>query len=54
MTSRTKRTDGTAALVTCTGSRAVSLPYRYLGADDQAGANYTGQPAVHSYYAEDR
>ena len=26
------------------------LPYRYLGADDQAGPNYTGQPAVDSYY----
>jgi hypothetical protein len=24
-----------------------------VGADDRAGANYTGQPAVHSYYAED-
>jgi SAM-dependent methyltransferase len=26
------------------------LPYRYLGSDDQAGPNYTGQPAVDSYY----
>lgn len=26
------------------------LPYRYLGADDQAGVNYTGQGAVNSYY----
>lgn len=26
------------------------LPYRYLGADDLAGANYTGQAAVDSYY----
>ena len=26
------------------------LPYRYLGADDQAGPNYTGQAAVDSYY----
>jgi SAM-dependent methyltransferase len=26
------------------------LPYRYLGADDQAGLNYTGQAAVDSYY----
>ena len=23
---------------------------RYRGADDQAGPNYTGQPAVNSYY----
>lgn len=26
------------------------LPYQYLGADDQAGPNYTGQAAVDSYY----
>ena len=30
------------------------LPYRYLGADDQAGPNYTGQPAVDSYYVRSR
>lgn len=29
---------------------AVALPFTYLGADDAAGPNYTGQPAVHSYY----
>lgn len=34
----------------CAGRRAADLPYRYLGADDRAGPNYTGQPAVHSYY----
>jgi SAM-dependent methyltransferase len=27
-----------------------ALPYRYLGADDGAGPNYTGQAAVNSYY----
>ncbi|GIH97648.1 class I SAM-dependent methyltransferase [Planobispora siamensis] len=32
------------------GRCAVELPYRYLGADDRAGPNYTGQPAVDSYY----
>jgi SAM-dependent methyltransferase len=26
------------------------LPYRYLGADDKAGPNHTGQAAVDSYY----
>jgi SAM-dependent methyltransferase len=36
--------------VACRGARTVALPYTYLGADDRAGANYTGQPAVHSYY----
>ena len=36
--------------LTCRGKRTVGLPYRYLGADDQVGRNYTGQPAVDSYY----
>jgi hypothetical protein len=27
-----------------------TLPFRYLGADDRAGPNYTGQPAVSSSY----
>jgi SAM-dependent methyltransferase len=32
------------------GNATLELPYRYLGADDTAGPNYTGQPAVNSYY----
>jgi SAM-dependent methyltransferase len=32
------------------GAGRPRLPFTYLGADDQAGPNYTGQPAVHSYY----
>ena len=36
--------------IACRGRKIVDLPYRYLGADDQAGPNYTGQPAVDSYY----
>lgn len=42
--------DRRRRLVTCRGRKAVALPYRYLGADDGAGPNYTGQPAVDSYY----
>jgi SAM-dependent methyltransferase len=38
--------------VSCTGRREVSLPYAYVGADDHAGPGYTGQPAVHSHYAQ--
>ncbi|MFJ6674158.1 hypothetical protein ACIQMJ_23870 [Actinosynnema sp. NPDC091369] len=34
------------------GRGDVRLPFRYLGADDQAGPNYTGQPAVNSHYSE--
>jgi hypothetical protein len=32
------------------GGRRISLPFTYLGADPHAGPNYTGQPAVASYY----
>ncbi len=42
--------DGRRRRLTCRGNRHVTLPYRYLGADDQAGPNYTGQSAVDSYY----
>jgi SAM-dependent methyltransferase len=37
-------------LLQADGGRELALPFRYLGADDQAGPNYTGQPAVDSYY----
>lgn len=36
--------------VRCEGPKVVELPYSYKGSDDQAGPNYTGQPAVDSYY----
>ncbi|MEU5630804.1 class I SAM-dependent methyltransferase [Streptomyces rishiriensis] len=36
--------------LTLRGGRAASLPFHYLGADPTAGPNYTGQPAVASYY----
>jgi trans-aconitate methyltransferase len=36
--------------ITRTGPTQLRLPYNYLGADDHAGANYTGQPAVRSHY----
>jgi SAM-dependent methyltransferase len=39
--------------ITCTGPRELRLPYTYLGADDHAGPNYTGQTAVDSHYRED-
>jgi hypothetical protein len=39
--------------ISCTGRRDLRLPYAYLGADAHASANYTGQPAVHSYYTDE-
>lgn len=46
--------DARRRRIRCTGHRQVRLPFRYLGADDQAGPNYTGQLAVNSYYADTR
>jgi SAM-dependent methyltransferase len=43
--------DSRRRRISCVGRRQVHLPFRYLGADDQAGPNYTGQPAVNSLYA---
>jgi SAM-dependent methyltransferase len=37
-------------LLRCTGYKAISWKCRYLGADDEAGPNFTGQPAVNSFY----
>lgn len=34
----------------CEGRRTIQFPYEYLGADDQAGPNYSQQPAVNSHY----
>jgi SAM-dependent methyltransferase len=42
--------DPRKKLVTCLGRRIVNCSLRYLGGDDQAGPNYTGQPVVDSYY----
>lgn len=37
-------------LIECEGRREAELPFEYLGANDQAGPNYTGQPVVDSHY----
>ncbi|HKQ73572.1 MAG TPA: methyltransferase domain-containing protein [Blastocatellia bacterium] len=37
-------------LIVCEGRKDFTLNYRYLGADDTAGPNYTGQAAVNSHY----
>jgi hypothetical protein len=38
-------------LVRCRGRRALEVPWRFDGADDRVGPNYTGQPAVTSVYS---
>jgi len=42
--------DSRRKRIGCVGPKELDLPFVYLGADDRAGPNYTGQPAVHSYY----
>ncbi|HET6878932.1 MAG TPA: methyltransferase domain-containing protein [Pirellulales bacterium] len=42
--------DPRRRLLAVDGPRAIDFGYRYLGADDEAGANATGQRAVNSYY----
>jgi hypothetical protein len=37
-------------LIVCEGRKVFTLTYQYLGADDAAGPNYTGQAAVNSHY----
>lgn len=45
--------DKNNRLIRCSGGLSVeSFNLKYCGADDQAGPNYTGQPAVNSYYNE--
>jgi SAM-dependent methyltransferase len=41
-------------LIARQGRIDVEFPWHYLGADDQAGPNYTGQPVVNSYYTDSR
>jgi SAM-dependent methyltransferase len=42
--------DSRKRLLTLKGKRIFELPFEFSGADDRAGSNYTGQPAVDSYY----
>jgi SAM-dependent methyltransferase len=42
--------DRKRRLISCWGWKDLDLPFRYLGADDTAGPNYTGQPSVNSHY----
>jgi SAM-dependent methyltransferase len=42
--------DTRQRLLRCSGPRKLDFGWRYLGANAEAGANYTGQAAVDSYY----
>jgi SAM-dependent methyltransferase len=42
--------DARRRLITCAGPRDLEFGLRYLGGDDRAGAGFSGQPAVDSYY----
>jgi hypothetical protein len=41
--------DGRTHRISRRGAGDVEFGFQYLGADDHAGPNYTGQPAVHSH-----
>jgi trans-aconitate methyltransferase len=42
--------DRRKRVIVCRGRKVPELSFRYLGADDRVGPNYTGQPAVTSHY----
>jgi SAM-dependent methyltransferase len=42
--------DNRKHLLRLNGKRNFDIPFEYLGADVQAGPNYTGQSAIDSYY----
>lgn len=42
--------DSRRHLLTLKRKRNFTLPFEYLGADEQAGPNYTGQSVIDSYY----
>ena len=42
--------DARKKIISCKGPREADFGWRYEGASDQAGPNYTGQEAVDSYY----
>lgn len=37
-------------IIKIAGAKLLTTPFQYLGANDKAGPNYTGQEAVNSYY----
>jgi hypothetical protein len=43
--------DGRRKLIRCEGHRTITLNWEFVGADDAAGPNYTGQAAVNSWYS---
>ena len=47
---RRRRVSWTGAVPGAVAVEGTGWPWRYAGADDRAGANYTGQEAVDSYY----
>jgi SAM-dependent methyltransferase len=43
--------DPRRRVISCRGPKVVRFPFVYEGANDAAGPNYTGQPAIDSHYA---
>lgn len=45
--------DSKKHLLICQGKKKINFDFEYFGADDAAGANYTGQEVVDSFYRKD-
>lgn len=50
LTNKRLHYDARRKILTCNGQKDIRFELMFLGADDQAGPNYTGQPAVNSCY----
>lgn len=46
--------DARRKLIQRQGASVVTFPFEYLGANDEVGPNYTGQPAVEAHYRRAR
>ncbi|MBC7863719.1 MAG: methyltransferase domain-containing protein [Bacteroidia bacterium] len=42
--------NGRTKIISCKGTKKINFGLKYLGADENAGPNYTGQEAVNSHY----
>jgi SAM-dependent methyltransferase len=44
--------DSRRRITRCEGRTEITMPWHFRGSDDKAGPNFTGQPAVNSWYED--
>lgn len=44
--------DSRRRIIRCEGRTEITMPWHFRGSDDNAGPNFTGQPAVNSWYED--